>query len=267
VLGADAVSIEDEHSRFYADPLQSAQSRCLSRDEDDVVFVDHLGIYIDEEDDPAALDHYLSLHRRATENGLSSHERGTDPWEKWRWLAEYQNHALLSRLADPEPYLVAIDERRHQFMDFLDEGPYTPPGSAWYVMDRHSRMKATPLATDFLPSTPGVYVFYRDGVRTYVGATRDLLRRVHAEHLSTSASLQNSALRRSVAEHLGIASASDIRERRRQLTSAELDQITSWLQGCDVGWRETETETDAQQLAAELKNELLPPLNSRRPAG
>lgn len=263
VLGAEAVAVEREHSRFYADSLQSAQSRCLSQDEDGVVFVDHLGIYIDEEDDPAALHHYLSGHRQATEKALSSYKKATDPWEKWRWLAEYQNHALRSRLPDPEPYLVQIGDQRHQFKDFLDSGPYTAPGSPWYAMDRHPRVAADPFASDFLTSSPGVYVFYREGARVYVGATSDLLRRVRTEHLSTSASLRNSALRRNVAEHLGIASASDIRSRRVTLTSDELGQITSWLRRCEVGWRETDTEAEAREIAAELKRQQLPSLNTR----
>jgi hypothetical protein len=260
VLGQDAISLERQHSAFYANPLTSAQSGCLSCDDDETIFVDHLGVYIDEEDDEAALDHFLTQHRRATEHGLEIHLDGDKPWEKWRWLAEYQNHALTSRLANPEPYMVDLGEQRHQFRDFLDEGPYTPPGSAWYVLDRQSRAKAG--QADFLPDTPGVYAFYRSNVRAYVGATGNLLRRVDKEHLGRSVAMANSALRRNLAEMLGVGDAAAIRERRVRPSTSDVDRVAAWLDKCEIGWQECETEGDALALVAELRREHLPPLNS-----
>lgn len=263
VLGDDAVAVERGHSRSYATPLRSTQSQCLCVDEDGVVFVDPLGIYIDEEDDEAALVHFLALHRRATEAGLATHALGSDPWEKWRWLAEYQNHALLSRLRDPEPYLVPLDEQRHELRDFLDEGPYSPPGSAWYSLDRHQRVRVSePFAGDFIPDGPGVYAFYRDGARQYVGGTKSLARRVRDEHLSRGPAARNSALRRNVAELLGIATADELRRGGVRLREADIARIANWLRACEVGWQECATEAEARALATQLKREYLPPLSS-----
>jgi hypothetical protein len=78
VLGASAVEAEREHSRYYSDALQSAQSRCLTCDDEETTFVDHLGIYIAEEDDPDTLDRHLTLRKRATEGALASHRAGSE---------------------------------------------------------------------------------------------------------------------------------------------------------------------------------------------
>jgi hypothetical protein len=262
VLGPDAVAVERHHSQFYANALNSAQSTCLTRDEEDVVFVDHLGIYIDEEHNPTALDHFLTLHRKATEAGLAAHSVGSPPWEKWRWLAEYQNHALMSRHAQPHQYMVNLPEQRHEFRDFLDEAPYTPPGSPWYVLDRQPRIQPDILiGVDFLPETAGVYAFYRGGTREYVGASRNVLRRVRDEHLGQNATARNSALRRNLAELLGIATAADLRAGRYRLATAEIQRIRDWLHECEISWQECTSEAAARALAAELKRHDRPPLN------
>jgi hypothetical protein len=139
VLGEDAVQAELKHSRYYSHSLQSAQNHCLIRDEEGNVFVDQLGIYISEEDDERSLDHFLSLHREAIRNGLESHAQESKVWLKWRWLADYQNHALKAGLREPEAYLVKVPEQRYLFADFLDPLWHTAPGSPWYIMDRQSR--------------------------------------------------------------------------------------------------------------------------------
>jgi hypothetical protein len=264
VLGHDAVAVERAHSRFYATPLRSTQSQCLCIDEDEVVFVDPLGIYIDEEHDENALDHFLDRHKRATVTALARYERSSEPWEKWRWLGEYQNHALLSRLRDPEPYLVPLDEQRHEFRDFLDDGPYTSPGSAWYALDRHNRVRASePFGLDVLPDEPGVYAFYRGGARQYVGATKSLSRRIRDEHMSQSPSIGNSALRRNLAQLLGIANAAAMRQAGARLGQSDVVRLAHWLRDCEIGWQEAQTEQDASSLARQLKREYLPPLNRK----
>jgi hypothetical protein len=66
------------------------------------------------------------------------------------------------------------------------------------------------LQPDDLPGeSPGVYTLYRDGAPTYVGlAEKQSLRgRFWGSHRSRGVSMTGSALRRNVAEHLGIATA------------------------------------------------------------
>lgn len=260
VLGDTAVQLERRHSHFYSDALQSVQSSCLTVDEEGVVFVDHMGIYIDEEDDEDVLDHFLSLHRDATAAGLAREDPGTEPWEKWRWLAEYHNHALMSRHREPEPYLVDDGGRRHEFRDFLDESPYTPPGSPWYLLDRQRRLPMTRDAAGFLHDGPTAYAVYKDGERRYVGFTKDLVRRVTEEHLRKSA-VKTSALRRNLAEHLGFAPADKLRKGEIELDGDQVRKVDQWLRECEIGWLECDTEGEARELAERLKAQFNPPIN------
>ncbi|HTZ87208.1 MAG TPA: hypothetical protein VMB05_11135, partial [Solirubrobacteraceae bacterium] len=84
VLGADAVKAEREHSAYYSQALQSTQSRCLTSDEDGVVFVDHLGVYISKSGELIP-EQALRAIQTVTTRALSSLERNKEPWLKWRW--------------------------------------------------------------------------------------------------------------------------------------------------------------------------------------
>jgi hypothetical protein len=262
VLDKDAVQAEMEHSRYYAQFLHSAQNNCLIRDEDGAVFVDPLGIYISEEDDERSLDHHLALIRSATCKGLSAHARESDVWLKWRWLADYQNHVLKAWHREPESYLIDVPEERYLFADFLDPLWYTAPGSPWYDMDRRSRypMGELRLSHSDLPSEPGVYAVYRQGVRVYVGETSSLYGRIWRCHMSRSRSMRDSALRRNVAEHLGFATAADIYSGAHVSTDEQVGQVTAWLDECEVAWIERDSKREARALEADLKQQYLPPL-------
>jgi hypothetical protein len=265
ILDETAIEFERHHSTYFAEALQSAQSRCLVRDEEDVVFVDPLGIYIDEEDDPAALEHFLGLHRNATVTGLASHSRYSEPWLKWRWLADYQNHALASRLEDPEPYMVPVDSARALFASFLDPTWGTSPGSPWFIMDRRDRYRLDGMALEaFIPAAPAAYAVYRNGERMYVGETGNLHSRVIKYHLGRSpSSIMNSALRRNLAQHLGIAAADDIRAARRGLNESERERMRAWLLECEIAWTEHGDKASARAHQRELLTEFVPPLNRK----
>lgn len=261
VLSPAAVKVEEEHSRFYNNPLTSTQSGCLACDETGTTFIDHLGIYIDEEDDEPALDHFLRLHRQATENGLAAHERESAVWSKWRWLAEYQNFALANRLPAPERYMINLPEARYAFGRFLDLHPDTPAGSPWYALDRQFRLSVAHRLPGSVPTTPGVYAIYRGSARVYVGATGDLGRRIEQEDLSHNRSMRNSALRRNVAEKLGIAKAADIYSGAYAPTDADRERVARWLNECTVSWLECDSKSEAHHLKSALRSQHRPLLD------
>jgi hypothetical protein len=69
---------------------------------------------------------------------------------------------------------------------------------------------------------PGVYAFYRDGSAVYVGKATDLDDRVWCKHLNQKLTMGDSALRRNVAELLGIATPDEIKKRIYVLTAEEV---------------------------------------------
>lgn len=133
----------------------------------------------------------------------------------------------------------------------------------WDEMDREpSRSVATLQAVD-IPVEPGVYALYLDEDRIYVGKASSLRNRIWRNHLGRGAVMANSALRRNVAQHLGIATAADLKEGRYQPTLAEVQAIRSWLDGCDIAWRVCQTPSGAMRLEAAMKLEFMPPLTKR----
>ncbi|CAN5613952.1 hypothetical protein BH24ACT14_BH24ACT14_03480 [soil metagenome] len=116
------------------------------------------------------------------------------------------------------------------------------------------------------PDDPGVYAFYRDGTPVYVGvATRagGLQRRLQREHLNTGHDLSRSAFRRNVAEHLGVATVAQAKQRPSVMTDEQVDAVNAWVAGCQVAWMETSSGKQAGQLEKELKSERRPPLTKR----
>jgi hypothetical protein len=75
--------------------------------------------------------------------------------------------------------------------------------------------------------------------------------------------MTNSAFRRNVAEHLGIASANDIKERRYMPTSEDVLRVNEWIEPCEVAWIICPTHEDAVALETAMKHEWLPPLTKR----
>jgi hypothetical protein len=71
--------------------------------------------------------------------------------------------------------------------------------------------------------------------------------------------MTNSALRRNVAEHLGIASANDIKT-GRPVTRPEADRVNAWLDECEASWLVADDEAAAIALEGQFKREWLPPL-------
>jgi hypothetical protein len=114
-----------------------------------------------------------------------------------------------------------------------------------------------------IPESPGVYGLYRNGTRMYVGKADSLRDRIWRSHCGRGPRMTRSAMRRNIAEHLGIATANDIYQRRYQPSPDEVPAVRDWLDGCYIAWVECGTNTDALALEKQFKDEFLPPLTKR----
>jgi hypothetical protein len=115
-----------------------------------------------------------------------------------------------------------------------------------------------------LPDAPGVYALYRSGAPVYVGKAKALGSRVPNNHLSRGPSMANSALRRNVAETLGIVvDANDIKTGGYRPTVDDAQTVNTWIDGCEFAWRSCDSEADAVALETAMKSEWLPRLTKR----
>lgn len=133
----------------------------------------------------------------------------------------------------------------------------------WEAMDAQPRRSMVELRAACIPTAAGVYALYRNGTRMYVGKAGSLRDRVWKNHSGRGASTTNSAMRRNVAEHLGIATAADIKTGRHRPVPAEIAAVREWLDGCEIAWRECVDEPAAVALETAMKYEDLPPLTKR----
>ncbi|MEO5706006.1 MAG: GIY-YIG nuclease family protein [Alteraurantiacibacter sp.] len=111
-----------------------------------------------------------------------------------------------------------------------------------------------------IPQDAGVYALYLRDQRQYVGKAKSLQQRIWNNHCGRGAVMTGSALRRNIAEHLGIATAADIKTRRYQPTAQEVATIRSWLEECEIAWLTCASELAAVALESNLKAEFQPPL-------
>jgi len=73
----------------------------------------------------------------------------------------------------------------------------------------------------------------------------------------------SSAMRRNVAEHLGIAKAKDIKDGLRRITAAEAARVRARLDRDEIAWRECADDAAARELEAAMKRASPPPLRKR----
>lgn len=104
---------------FYADPERSGLIRELLLDEDDVAFVNQLGIWIEEEDDERRLVYGLKEMRGTILAKLEEFSAGSRVWEKWRWLADYQDFVLTGFGLDEPAFTVGL-EPQFSFTSFAE---------------------------------------------------------------------------------------------------------------------------------------------------
>jgi predicted GIY-YIG superfamily endonuclease len=130
----------------------------------------------------------------------------------------------------------------------------------WGRMHRRKRSPMKTLREADIPVSPGVYALYRKDKPMYVGKAKSLQGRVWKNHSGRGLSMKDSAMRRNVAEYLGIAGANDIKQGIHRVTEPEAKRIRRWLDGCEITWRECGSETAAKTLEKEMKAECLPRL-------
>jgi hypothetical protein len=114
-----------------------------------------------------------------------------------------------------------------------------------------------------IPTSAGVYALYRDDEPMYVGKAGCLRDRVWGNHSRHGTGMTDSALRRNVAQRLGITAAADIKGRRYRPTAEDAAAVRAWLDGCEVAWRECAAEPAAVALETAMKVEQMPPLTKR----
>lgn len=133
----------------------------------------------------------------------------------------------------------------------------------WQDVDTVHRASAAKLKATDIPDAPGVYAWFRNQSRMYVGTAASLRTRIFKNHLGKGNSLKGSALRRNVAEHLGFASAAALKTGEAKLTAEQLAEVRIWLKCCDVAWLTCGSAGLALGLETRLKSEFMPPLTKR----
>lgn len=119
------------------------------------------------------------------------------------------------------------------------------------------------LEKEDIPLDPGVYALYRSGKPMYVGKAKSLQGRIWKNHSGRGLGMGTSAMRRNVAEHLGIATANDIKKELYRVGAEEAGRVRAWLDRCEIAWRKCPTEAAAVKLEKAMKAEYLPPLTKR----
>ena len=110
-------------------------------------------------------------------------------------------------------------------------------GRLWARMNGEPRRPAAVLVGRDVPTSPGVYAWYREGKPVYSGralGAEGLRGRVWKYHLKTGNDLSRSSFRRNVCEHLDIAPTSRTTLRPTVLTATEVEPVNSWIRECDV---------------------------------
>lgn len=136
-------------------------------------------------------------------------------------------------------------------------------GPLWSQIGEHRRRSMSSLNKDDIPLSPGVYALYRSGKRAYVGKAKCLQDRVWKNHSGRGLRIGDSALRRNIAEHLGIADANDIKKGIYRVSPDEAKRVRAWLDRCEIAWRECATEAAAEKLEKAMKREYMPPLTKQ----
>ena len=85
------------------------------------------------------------------------------------------------------------------------------PGPLWQRMLQQPRLSASTITRADIPTSPGVYAWFRDGEPVYVGRAKakgGLRKRLAGNHLKVGPDLSKSAFRRNVCESIGVADTS-----------------------------------------------------------
>jgi len=148
--------------------------------------------------------------------------------------------------------------------DMPDIESYPPSAwPPWYSLNSQRRVSVTSLRKAAIPPEPGVYALYRNAQPVYVGKAKSLRQRVWTNHCGTGNSMTSSAFRRNVAEHLGIATASEIKTNAYRPTPDDVRRVREWVETCDVAWFVCASEAEAKWSENSVKRQWRPPLTKR----
>lgn len=124
----DAYELESKHAlhpRVILDTAAHASQAGTSDpgsvllcDEDGHTFIDYLGVIFDRAD---PVDPPLLAHRERLVARLAGHRADRRRWEKYRWVAEYHNHVVTTRIANGgarEDLLVARESMTWSFSQY-----------------------------------------------------------------------------------------------------------------------------------------------------
>lgn len=134
---------------------------------------------------------------------------------------------------------------------------------SWADLDAAPRHDPNTLTGESVPRDPGVYAWYRDGERVYVGKADMLYNRVWGNHLSHGRRPTQSAFQREVAELLGHGSAAAIKSGKVRLSGPQLTEVRTWILGCQVAWLVCSGVFAAGTVEGRLKAEFQPQLIKR----
>ncbi|WP_436793488.1 hypothetical protein [Actinospongicola halichondriae] len=142
-----------------------------------------------------------------------------------------------------------------------------PEGStAWQTMLTADRKAAADLDPDTIPTSPGVYAWFRDDAPVYAGravAKYGLKGRLKRNHLATGLDLSHSSFRRNVCEHLLGIATSVTRQRPTVMTEEQVSVVNAWIRECDVTWVTFETGDEAKDFEKTLLGDWMPPFSKR----
>jgi hypothetical protein len=139
-------------------------------------------------------------------------------------------------------------------------------GRLWQRLNDLPRHAAGRLSERDIPSTPGVYAWYRDSEPVYSGRAigrTGLRTRIWHEQLKTGSDLSHSSFRRDVCAHLGVAPTVRTKVRPTVMTATEIEVVNEWILGCEVAWIECTSPAEAERLEQLLHAEWTPHLSRR----
>ncbi len=116
ILGGDAERSQREDLQAYDSPDDSPQNVLLLRDDEGSAFINYLGPLFEEPADPTPA---LQMHRNVVTARLHEHRDQRSFWEKYRWVAEYHNAVIATRLPRETQLLVDTANTTSQFQAFV----------------------------------------------------------------------------------------------------------------------------------------------------
>lgn len=144
--------------------------------------------------------------------------------------------------------------------------PVRGPGEQWERLLVAPRSKAGALELTDLPTSPGVYAWFRDGEPVYAGRalTKGGIRtRVGRRHLDTGLDLSHSSFRRNVCEQLLGIPTGVSRRRPSVMTADQVAAVNEWIASCEVAWITFDDPDEARAFERAVLAEWRPPLSKR----